>query len=91
MRDLTGKVTHLEKEKEKIVESTERLVRALKGKTTAVEEKKKECVEKEKEATRLEAELTLLRSREMDQGAFSKLVVEKVLQTTGHKDELRSN
>lgn len=47
-----------------------------------MEEKEKELAEKEVRLAQLEAELALVRSQEVDQGAFADLVVEKVLQTT---------
>lgn len=79
VRDLSEQVTLLEEEKERFSENTEKIVRALKEKSAALEEKEKEWAEREEEVSRLEAEDTHLRSREIDQGVFTKSVVEKVL------------
>lgn len=62
VRDLFDKMTLLEKDKEKSLEDTEKLVGALKEKTTALEEKEKEWVERGEQVTKLETELALLRS-----------------------------
>lgn len=81
LRDLAKKVTLLEEEKEKNTKSIEKLLKALKEKTTALEEKEKEWAERGKEVRKLETDITLLRSREINQEAFTKLVMEKVLRT----------
>lgn len=81
MRDLSAKVTLLEEEKEKTSENTKNLVRSVKEKLAVLEEKEKEWVERGEEVTRLKVDVTLLRSREVNQGAFAKLVAEKVLRT----------
>lgn len=82
VRDLSGKVTLLEEEKEKNAADMQKLMRAVSDKTTALEDKEKVLEEKEERIAQLEAELALVRSREVDQGAFAELVVEKVLRTT---------
>lgn len=88
VRDLAGKVALLEEEKDKNAANTEKLLRVLSEKTTVAEEKTKALEEKEKEwadrgerLVQAEKELALQRSREIDQGAFAALVVEKLLQT----------
>lgn len=69
------------KKKKSATENTEKLVLAIQEKTIALEEKWKELEAKGKEVTKLDAEVALLRSREINQGAFAKMVVKKVLQT----------
>lgn len=88
VRDLAGKVTLLEEEKEKNAADMQKLMRALTDKTTALEEKQQPWKKRkrngpigESDLPQLESELALLRSREVDQGAFAELVVEKVLRT----------
>lgn len=96
VRDLLGKVTLLEEEKEKNTADLRKLIRALFEKTIALEEnattfeekmtalegkKKKTWQKKEERLLQLKAKLALLRSHEIDQGAFEELVVKKVLQT----------
>lgn len=51
----------------------------MKEKTTTLEEKEKEWAKKVDEMAKLEAEVDQLRSWEIHQGDFAKLVVEKVL------------
>lgn len=72
------KVTSLEEEKERTAESTEKLVRALKEKWTALDKKEKHWVARGKKMAELETEVAQLRSREINQEAFAKLVIEKV-------------
>lgn len=81
VKDLARKVTSLEEKKVRTTKSTKKLVRASKEKTTALEEKEKEWATRGEEVARLEAEITQLRSEEIHQGDFAKLVGEKVLQT----------
>lgn len=52
----------------------------MREKTSTLEEKKKKWTKKGKEVAKLETEIAHLRSQEINQGAFAKLVVEKVLQ-----------
>lgn len=68
----------MEEEKESTAESTEKLVRALKEKWTALDEKEKQWAARGKKVVELETEVAQLRSREINHGAFAKLVVEKV-------------
>lgn len=94
-RDRAAKVAVLEKEQEKSAADMQKLMRAvsekttaleekttaLEEKTTALEEKEKEMAQQESRLAKLEEELARIRSREVDQGAFAELLVEKVLQT----------
>lgn len=68
--DLAGKVTSLEEEKERSIESTKKLVRTLKEKMTALEEKEKEWATRGDEVARLEAKADQLRSWEITPGGF---------------------
>lgn len=82
VQELFGNLTSLEAEKKIVTESTENFVKAVKEKVMALEEKENKWEERGNEIAKLEAEVAMLRSREIDQGAFARLVVEKVLQTT---------
>lgn len=58
----------------------------MKEKMTALEEKEKEWETRGDEVARLEAEADQLQSREIHQGDFAKLAVEKVLQIVDFKE-----
>lgn len=80
VRAVAEKKTALE---EKIIVLDEKTI-ALEEKTVTLEEeeKEKELAEKETRLAKIEEELTLIHSREVDQEAFTDLMVEKLLQTT---------